>query len=276
MNQQDLLNLDIFNTSKISDIKNFTLVNLRPDLQITHRKTIRTFSYIEEQNLINWEYDNFDYEISELGFRGNDLPTTIDFGAFGCSFTFGQGLPYKNIWSNLLANALDYTHYNFGQPAIGIVNIAEIFIIMSNFVKMKKAVFLLPPYNRLSIAAKNIKTNDINLLPVIASSTSKLEKLYDLDSQTIYKYMPEIELIRKFKDTVYLIKYIASIKKIDCYFSSWDHETYTLLESLNLNNMLLPEWASGGELLFDYARDQLHPGPIHHFTWVNRIKESIK
>jgi hypothetical protein len=276
MNQLDLLNLDIFCPSKISDIKNFTLVNLRPDLEITQRKTIHTFSHFEEENLTNWQYDNFDYEITELGFRGNDLPNSIEFGAFGCSFTFGQGLPYKNTWSNLLANLLNCNYYNFGQPAIGITNIAEIFILMSNFVQMKKAIFLLPPYNRLSVAATNKKTNDINLLPIIASSTSKLEKLYDIDSRTIYKHMPDIELIRRFKDYLYLIKFVSEVKKIDCYFSSWDHETYTLLESLDLDKMLLPEWASGGELLFDYARDQLHPGPIHHFTWVNKIKEYIK
>lgn len=273
-----------FLTSKnINDVKKLTLCTTRPDLRIANPITVDCFSPREHEHKSTWKFQNFDYSISELGFRGNTLPTEIDIAAFGCSFTFGQGLAEEMTWPNLLATDLNMTVYNFGQPATGVKNIADLFALLTTHVKIKHAIFLLPPYHRLQVAAKNQRTNSVDIVPILPNYEGSIVGRYTVNSADIYKALPEEELMKIFKDAVYLIDHLSSLKGIRAYYSSWEKDTYKFLAHMKNNLNLLPEWTARAEytgtveyLNDDFARDMLHPGPRHHKNWSWKIKDFIK
>lgn len=257
----------------INDLKKFSIITTRPDLNIKQKVKLQYFSPDELQNLNNYDYESFSYDINEFGFRGSDFPVSIDLGAFGCSFTFGQGLSNNHLWHTLVANHNSYNSYNFGQPAIGAEAIMKIFAIVIRHVKMNHAIFLLPPYHRLNIAVKH--KEEIIEIPVIPNTQSRFQQMFNLDSDKIYTCLPMESNLKTFRDAVYLIEFLGDIGNVKTYFSSWDYDTYNVLVNMRLKNVL-PIWEGGGKLISDFARDQFHPGPLHHFTWANKIKEFIK
>jgi hypothetical protein len=144
---------------------------------------------------------------------------------------------------------------------------------------MKHAVFLLPSYNRMQIGIKHMKKDMLTHLSLIPGLKSELSYSYGVDVEMLYKYIPNDEQIKTFKNDMYLIDYVAKNRNVKLYLSSWDAETYNLLESLKLkNSIILPLWASESkeQAESDLARDKKHPGPIHHKQWVDAAKEFIK
>lgn len=262
-----------FLQGNLTDLKKFSIVSTRPDLNLTKSIKLKYFSSDEYENLNTYEYESFDYNINEFGFRGTDFPTAIDLGAFGCSFTFGQGLSVSHLWHTLVANHNKYNVYNFGQPAIGTEVIMKIFSVILKYVKMNYAIFLLPPYHRLNIPVRY--NEEIIEIPVMPNNESRLQKMFGVNSDKIYNYLPEEYIIKTFRDNIYTIEFLANINNIKTYYSSWDYDTYNVLQSITIKN-LLPIWEGGGKLVSDFARDQFHPGPLHHFTWANKIKDLIK
>lgn len=267
----ELLKLNLHD-AELKDVKNYTLVSTRPGLDIKQRISVNCFNNREYQLKDEWAGYDFSYDISEYGFRDVDLPNEIDFGIFGCSFTFGQGLPVDFLWHKIIANKLNVGTYNFGQPAAGIKSIVDIFLIISKFSILKNIIFLLPPYQRQLYAAEN--ENHINFLPILPAYESDLEKNYLINSRGIFQNTPDIELLKRFKDELYLVDYICTTKNINMYCSSWDHKTYEILNHMNFNNCkILPEWTSSEVENYrdDLARDKMHPGQNHHNVWANKI-----
>jgi len=281
---KEFAQINFLTSSNINDVKKLTLCATRQDLRMSSSVQVECFSPREYEHKPNWQHQDFNYLISELGFRGeNTLPDEVELAAFGCSFTFGQGLAEDMVWPNLLANDLKMSMYNFGQPATGVKNIADLFAIITNHVKIKHAVFLLPPYHRLQIAAKNRHTNSVDILPVLPNYDGSIQSRYSVIGDDIYKALPGEELLKIFKDSVYLIDYLAKIKGIKTYYSSWDKDTYRFLMQMNKDLTLLPEWTSRSVytgvveyLNNDLARDMLHPGMRHHKNWTWQIKDLIK
>ena len=156
------------------------------------------------------------------------------------------------------------------------------FSILFNHVQIKYAIFLLPPYHRIQIASKNKETQDIQLLPLIPNYSSNLESNFDIDGKNLYGSIPDEELLKSFKDQLYLIELLGKINDVKIYISSWDNATYNFLSEMDLSSILLPEWNSEWhpdyeeDLTQDKARDDFHPGPLHHIKWANKIKEFIQ
>lgn len=271
-----LATINFLESSSVDDLKELSIVTTRQDLLISERTSIKWFSPSEYKNRDAWTYDHFDYDISELGLRGSDLPSNIDLAAYGCSFTFGQGLSNTDIWPHLVASELKYTYYNFGQPAASIRSIANMFTVSINHVDINTALFLLPPYHRTSIAAKSKFSPVVSLVPVIPNYISNLERNFEVDSEQLYKALPDEELLAQFRDYLNLIIFVGKSKNIKMYFSSWDENTYKFMKKMNLGNMLLPVWTSTQELMGEYARDGAHPGPKHHAYWASQIIPHIK
>lgn len=253
------------------------MVTTRPDLSIKSAINVNYIGAQEQANSSEWVHGDFSYQLNELGFRDRELPESVDIGIFGCSFTFGQGLPAEMLWHQKLSNDINKSVYNFAQPGLGVKAIVELFIIMSNNVKFDSVIFLLPTYDRQSIACSFDNTNP-QIIPVMPNYKSFLEVLFDVSYNDIFKILPEEELVRNFKDSLYLLDFICKIKGIKLYVSSWDNETYKLLSNLNLNHgSVLPEWTSAyvDNYEEDVARDKLHPGPRHHNIFAENIMKVL-
>ena len=222
------LSINPYNAS-LDSVKAYTIVSTRPDLLIGTRFQLKYFAPAEYLNKESWEHEDFDYDISELGFRDNDIPNHVDIAAFGCSFTFGQAMPSDKLWHKILANNIGYTTYNFGQPGAGIEAIVDIFLIVSQYVKIQKLILLAPPYHRMLVAAMNNDSETLGLVPTFPNYKSRLEGHYNIDISKIYMVTPDVQMKRIFKDRLFLLEHICRNKNIQLYTSSWDQETYNFM-----------------------------------------------
>ena len=236
------------------------------------------FTIAEMTHADTWQYP-FNYQIHHLGFRFNELPKEVDIAVFGCSFTFGIGLPNEMLWHSILSKELGTTCINFGLPGSSIKTAIDLFLIASKHIKIKKAIFLLPSASRMQIAKQHPTLNETHLLSIIAGYDSKMSAYYQMNDSAIYRAIPDEERYKIIKEAIYLSEYIAKDRQVDVYYSSWEIETYQFLQNMNLTyGVVLPDWRSSTPELgkTDLARDRLHPGPKHHIDWATNIKEFIK
>ena len=268
--------INIYDSSSLDDLKRYTPMALETD------PTISSFEYLGDSDLANahtWTHEQFGYDINQYGLRENNDPTDMDIAAFGCSFTFGSGLPSDRLWHKLLANKLNTNSYNFGSPAKSIESIVDMFLIASKHVTIKRAIFLFPMYTRIQIA-KTHPHNDtiINYVNTDLGYKSSSLRYYGIDTDLIYRAVPEEELFKKCRNSIYLLEHFAKIRNVKVYISSWERTTYDFISTLNLNYIkLLPAWESPSPEFtkHDLARDGLHPGMKHHELWTNAISEYI-
>jgi hypothetical protein len=192
------------------------------------------------------------------------------------------------LWHHHLANSLGKTVINFGLPGLSIESIIDLFLITSKHINIKHAVFLLPTYTRKQIAKVNPKTNKIQHVPILHNlPESALAKYYSIDVDAVYRALPDEELLKIAKDKIYLAEHISKLRKVNMYFSSWDPDSYDMLQHMGLedskllprwHSKLLPRWQSANydQLTNDLARDGKHPGPEHHRDWASHIIDYIK
>lgn len=223
-----------------------------------------------------WPYP-FTYVVNEHCFRFEEIPTETDLAVFGCSFTFGLGLPKEMLWHDILAKELNLSCLNFGMCGASIKSIVDVFCIVSKHIKIKKAIFLLPSIVRTQIAKTHPLIDRVDYLTAFPGHPSQLCNSYSINNEGYFKYFPEEELNKDAKESVYLSQFVAKHRGIDAYYGSWDPDTIKLLKAMQFTNgTLLPEWWTPVHLSDDKARDKMHPGPEHNKYWANEIKPFIK
>jgi len=276
---EDLLSHNLLNSSDISDIRRFSSLvdqyNLKDESIVVDYQSLGELEHAD-----TWKYPHFQYNIHKYGYRIDNIPSEVDIAAFGCSFTFGQGLPSEMLWHSKLAQSLGMSSINFGIPGSSIETSVDLFLIASQHIKIKHAIFLLPVHTRKQIATVNKNSGEIRYLPIMSNLfNSQLAKYYELDVEAIYKYMPDEEFLKVSKNQLFLAELIGKLRGVNVYFSAWDPDTYQMLTKLNFtSSKLLPSWHSrnSSQLKNDLARDNAHPGPEHHNDWATNIKEYIK
>lgn len=272
---EDFTSLNLLNSKSLTDVRRYSTTDWGNDFT---GYTTDFFGQDDMTHADKWSYQQFDYVINHYGFRGGPIPNETNLAAFGCSFTFGSGLPDYMLWHDILAKEINVPCVNFGQPTCSIESIVDIFLIISKHVKMKHAVILLPSISRLQIAKKHPDYDFVSYLNVMPTYISKINEMFGVDVDNIYRGIPDEEIYKVCKNQLYLLDHIASERGINVYLSSWDSETYNFIQQLNLKAVILPEWKSPS-LEFantDLARDCKHPGPKHHQLFVDNIKSYIK
>lgn len=122
--------------------KNKTLNWLRMDTEELYRENLRT-NYHTLNNL-GWIDNHFTYSFNSYGFRCKEFTSSPSILFLGCSHTAGVGLPLKNIWPELVAEALRLQCVNLG---IGGSSIDTSFRMLHGYIdKIKpKIVVLMKP-----------------------------------------------------------------------------------------------------------------------------------
>jgi hypothetical protein len=265
--------LNLLDSASIDDALLYTTASANlstlPKDTITH---IDYFTIDDMKYADTWH--EFGYEVHHLGFRFTELPKEVDIAVFGCSFTFGIGLPQEMLWHSLLQKKA----INFGLPGASAKTALDLFLIVSKHIKIKQAIILLPSLDRMQIAKNNPNTNEVAHLSIIAGYQSKVAEHYSIDGTAIYKAVPDEERHKIFVEQTYLSEYVAKHRDIELYYSSWDSATYQVIRDMNFTHAkVLPEWISESPELIksDLARDKLHPGPKHHQIWANKIKDLL-
>jgi hypothetical protein len=275
----DILSYNLLNSSDITDIRSFS--PLVDQYSLTNNPIVVEYQSPGEMWYQDkWPYPSFNYSIHQHGYRFENIPNEVDIAAFGCSFTFGQGLSSDMIWHHQLANSLGKTVINFGLPGLSIESVIDLFLIASKHINIKHAIFLLPTYTRKQIAKINPKTNKVQHVPILPNlPESALAKYYCIDVDAVYRALPDEELLKIAKNKIYLAEYIGKLRGVTTCFSSWDPDAYDMLHHMSLkDSVLLPRWQSANydQLTNDLARDGKHPGPEHHRDWASHIIDYIK
>lgn len=269
---------NLLDSSNILDVRYFTANEIKAQSIKPDGVTIFDFYSMADLNCADkWPHDQFDYRMNYLGFRMEEVPKEVDIAVFGCSFTFGLGLPKEMLWHSLLSKELNQTCLNFGLAGASVKTIIDIFLIVSKHIKIKKAIFLLPTFTRMQVAKHNQLSNTVQNLSAIPGHESQLCIAYGIDTHNLFKSVPNEELFKIAKNEIYLAEYIAKDRGIETYFGAWEEESAGFLSLMDLKHSTkLPAWYTPAECVGDLARDQMHPGPKHHQYWFNSIKHLIK
>lgn len=262
---------NILNSKSLDDIKNYAVTGLDP-------VTSNSYDFFSTNDFMNahlWQHEPFNYFLNDYGFREDSFPTNTSLAAFGCSFTFGTGLPKNRLWHQLLADKQNVRCLNFGLPGRSIASIVDMFLIASKHINIDTAVFLLPSFTRSQLAMVHPKDNTvINYIDTDVNFKSTINELYGIDSDIVYRALSNEELLKIARDKIYLLDYVLNERNTKVYITSWNEDTYNFLSMLDLDNItLLPRWQSPSMELAetDLARDMLHPGIKHHELFADTI-----
>jgi hypothetical protein len=189
--------------------------------------------------------------------------TDVDICYYGCSFTAGIGLEdRKDRWTDLVDNELGYTSNNFGIEGIGVTEILNLFSITSKFVKMKRAVFLLPAEGRMTAAIYNHPTLRFRNL------FSRYEELLadDPEAQEIARtwfQMPRSVMLDRVYTDVGLIQRIADLLGIQAVFATWN----------DIVDQVLPKEYNKAPMFKNdqLGTDGLHPGSAAHAAFAQGV-----
>lgn len=213
------------------------------------------------------DWPPFYYHINECGFR-DQLPEQDDkniIGFFGCSITFGEGLDSKDNFPMLLANDLNMSYLNLGQPGLSAENVAVIFEAAANIWDMKIAVVTIPVWSRFMYMEKSGYLNTI--IPSYAQAPGESEDV----RKAVMMNFSDNHLMYAFVRSVNSIINVAKNKGIKLVFGTWHEEAQQILrevfgyEAPNLHN----------DYTLTTARDNSHPHPDSCYKYYESLKEQI-
>lgn len=273
--------INLFDSISLSDVTPYIVTGGAMDgSKIGQCQEFEYASYDDIKHADTWPHPHFGYSINRYGFRTTDtIPNEIDIAAYGCSFTYGLGLPEDMLYHTVLGKELNKPVMNFGINGASVETITDVFLITSKHINVKHAIFLLPSLDRCQVAVTEPKTNQLLYISLIPNFIPTTAKEFGLNGDMIYKYVPDEERVKTFVNCMYLLDYIGQVRNTKIYLSSWEQKTHDVIKNLNLkNSIVLPRWESksGEQAATDLARDRKHPGPIHHKQWVDLIKDFIK
>jgi hypothetical protein len=213
------------------------------------------------------------YIPNSFGFRDTEIISDVDICYYGCSITYGIGVPLESRYTNLIDNKLNYTSNNFAVGGSSLEDAAHLFITTSKFVKMKTAFFLLPEYLRTTFPVQvDTDYRYFYIFPNYEECISKDDPHYNLAK--IYYQQPESVYIERARNNLEMICNWAKIKNIKLIFGSWAHDVYNNV----LNTIKFPDVKiiSNRMKLDSKGCDNSHPGENSHRVFSQNIIAEIK
>lgn len=199
------------------------------------------------------DYEEFSYTINDMGFRDHypDPKESNILAFFGCSFTFGEGLPSKKNFPFLLSHQTEMKMLNLGMPGTGAHRIYLTMLAASNIWNIDTAVVTLPNYARFHYVDST--GNFASILPPHPIEPAEIDKV----RISILKTFSEPYLLAQARDAVQSIILLAKLKGIKLILGSWDMHTRYMI-----NKCFGYETANYvPNIKLETARDNIHPGP---------------
>jgi hypothetical protein len=234
--------------------------------------------------------NDVEYYISSLGYRERktieEIPNLI--GVWGCSYTFGVGVPDKDIFPIILEDKIKSSIYNFGIPGAGIQKIAKSFIVNNNLFKFKTAFFVLPSLYRFEYISfncydtpKEAPIETVSSFDFIPNWFPKHNKELSRKSKMLYEIYDDASFMVEFVRNLELIKQNAEINGTKLYFTTWCDTTYNLLVKYEICDIEIVKFIENmeffiGQTVNDFARDGLHPGIRSHQETANVLHDLYK
>ena len=217
------------------------------------------------------QYCKFKYLINEIGCRGN-LELKKSIGFFGCSFTFGEGVPEENIFPYLVAKNLGMPFNNLGCNGFTIPQIAHLFHASLQILNFDIAVITLPsPYRFHYVTSKG------QYWPVYPNKDRDDEE-HEKIRKKVYPHLSSNYLLHQAKDYIIYMQTCADLYNKKIVWGTWCKDTYLLLENLQCNPIKFEfEYQESLKLQGNnIARDNMHPGIEQHSNYSEDIIHRIK
>lgn len=227
------------------------------------------FKYLNmaEEQRSKKEYKEFEYLINDIGFR-NSYPLMTDeniMGFFGCSMTFGEGLPTEDTFPHIVSQHFNKSCLNLGMPGASSKRIAKIFDAATEIWKIETAIVTLPNWARFHYVGSNGLISSIALPHYHGIPES--EKVRN----AMVKRFSDQHMFSMMQDDINHILLIAKQKNINLIFGSWTDETQQLIK--HATNYPPAQYVY--DVRVETARDNCHPGPIAARKYANRLIEII-
>jgi len=206
----------------------------------------------KDRSIPNWPIE-FSYHINEAGFRGT-LPSVDEkrlLGFFGCSCTFGEGLPEDRVFPYIVGSHDNRTILNLGMPGTGVHRIAMTFSAAVRIWDIETAIITFPNYARFNYVTS--KNHMLSIVPPHPTQPQEAEEI----RLSLVKNFSEQYFISAAKDAITWIITTANERKINLILGSWDPHVCDIIQA---TTGYVPIWfqlhPQGGES----ARDKVHPG----------------
>jgi len=192
----------------------------------------------------DWEYVINRYNFRETWDFNSPRPKI---GFFGCSFTFGEGIKYKDTFVSMVSKQFNFNSFNLAVGGSSLQRVAKTFSAASKVIDFDYAVFTLPHWHRQMYIDDQGKI--INLIPhwphqhyeELSNQLTALNEEYYIVQAVSY---------------VNWIHDLAEHKNIKIILSSWDIPLNDLCKEM------YPKSTIGFFPNIDdrCARDKMHPG----------------
>lgn len=237
-------------------------------------------SLLKEIDLDKWYYTNkkIPYTHNDYGYRCDDISSIEDNDyilTFGCSYSYGQGLFYEDVYTTKLAKKLNLKNINLSIPGSGLkIQTYNTILFINNFIKKrlpKYVIYQYPHDYRVSFALKNGSSLHLE------TKTINTDDEY-VNSEYIKKYFLENEGMKYLQDLLeplYLnnIWETLNIPVFHITFGDYIQEYKSLHQKFDIINI---ESDSTKLDYYELARDLSHNGRKFHDkvykTLLNKIK----
>lgn len=225
------------------------------------------------------------YNIDRFGLRHtgtNILEDKVDTLVFGCSFTYGVGVPLEKTWAYTVNTQIPQNRYvNLAIPGSSISKITRLLYSIAEFKKPKRIIILLPDYNREEIitekdsnASKKVRNNFETLNFVPRYLPENQEVLYYI-KRYMSTLITENNKVGTYKN-LQIIKLLTAQLNIDLYISSWCPWTYSTLEKVFDSSQIAPYFDFRNDDKTNlYARDGGHPGLVDNQDFADKLLKFI-
>lgn len=249
------------------EISGVTLSMLNKNSQMGPGSSFSMTPYEEFlSNSTSLDFTDFGYVLNNYGHRCDNFKkeegSDNHFLFAGCSFTFGEGLPYQQNWSGIIhqkiksKNKVDSGYYSLGYCGGGVDLICKNIVSYVNAFGFPKCVFVLfPDSSRFS---KVIDEKDISIVPF--KDEDKL-KIWESEEKSFLK---SYKLIQK-------LAHFLEKNGVAIYWSTWEESDRKLFKKYPKINGYVPlsefsifEYAEDKTKetakYYQIARDMSHPG----------------
>jgi hypothetical protein len=206
------------------------------------------------------------YIINNLGFRGKNFNENNELVFAGCSFTFGLGLPEKEIWGSQVAKALNVNYSNISQPGDSVVAIINnIYKYFEEYGHPKILLCLFPDFYRF-IVPVNTETliTKYTYFPVHPESMLSSTHIMYQESETYSKkphyaenvFSPDLPFFYSYQYIKMLEQYCKQAK-ILFLWSTWSSHLYNfIIQQENISNNFVDlksnRWIKNNDGLDEY------------------------
>lgn len=234
------------------------------------RKDAVNSSYNKKDNSIETVDEENTYEINSIGCRG-EIDENSDVLAFGCSLTFGLGVPELGRWPNFLSKKINKSVTNLGNPGDSVKNICinaiqyslntkmpkEIFCLFPDFFRSKVVVdkeFYKSKVNRGDMGTKDVLDNIFCNPTIIKDKKSFFMEVED--KGYIEDSVSPHQLILDSVNFIYILESFCLSNNIKLYWTTWNGPTSFILEELSkIKNFKLKNFTSFYPIGFNLEYD---------------------